>query len=68
MRGLPEMPLRGISLDDVHIRARKAGEIDNADDVTLKDVQIVADSGTHVILKGVHDLTTDHVQGLSDLR
>ncbi len=68
MRGLPEMPLRGISLDDVQIHAQKAGEIDHADDLTLKDIQIVAESETPVLFKDVHDLKTDHVQGLSDSR
>jgi polygalacturonase len=68
MRGLPEMPLRGISLDDVQIHAQKAGEIDNADDLTLKDIQIVSESDTPVLFKDVHDLKTDHVQGLSDSR
>ncbi len=68
MRGLPEMPLRGISLDDVQIHSQKAGEIDNADDLTLKDIQIVSESETPVLFKDVHDLKTDHVQGLSDSR
>jgi polygalacturonase len=65
IRGLPEMPVKGISLKDVRIAANKPGEIDNVDGITLSDVQVTAASGANVGFKNVHHLTTDRVQGLS---
>jgi len=65
IRGLPEMPVKGISLQNVRIAASKPGEIDNVDGISLIDVQITAASGANVAFKNVRHLTTDRVQGIS---
>jgi DNA sulfur modification protein DndE len=68
IRGLPEMPIRRITLQNIRITAHKSGEVDNADDLTLRNIQISASDPGPVVLKSVQHLITDNVQGLSDSR
>lgn len=64
-RGLAEMPISGITLDNVHITAQKPGEIVNAKDVTLDDVAIHTPTRGKVTIQNVKNLVTREVDGVA---
>ena len=56
IRGLPEMPLHDITLDDVRLTATTAGLIDDAVGVTCRDVHVRATDGSTVRVDHAPDL------------
>ncbi len=40
LQGLPEMPLRGIELKNVHISAQKGVSITDAENITFENVRV----------------------------
>ena len=49
--GLPESPIRGVTLSDVHLKTVTGLLLKNAEDVELKNVKIEVEQGEPVILK-----------------
>jgi len=49
--GLPESPVRGVTLSNVHLKAVTGLLVENAGDVDLKNVRIEVEQGEPVILK-----------------
>ena len=49
IRGLPEMSIKGIHLEDVTLSARKGVEIVEADDISLKNVTVNSDANNPLI-------------------
>jgi polygalacturonase len=64
LRGLPELPLKNITIEDVQIFSKQGGAIIDADQITLRDVHIetpgvpgfqIQDT-THLTMQGVDDV------------
>ncbi|MGA2443018.1 MAG: glycoside hydrolase family 28 protein [Tepidisphaeraceae bacterium] len=68
LRGLPEMPIAGITFENVHVTAEKPGQIINAKDITLKGVEIRTPSNAKVQIQNVRNLVTQEVQGIALVR
>jgi polygalacturonase len=66
LRGLPEMPIEGITLENVQITAEKPGQIVDAKDITLNNVQIQTASNAKVDLENVEHLVTQNVEGVAN--
>jgi hypothetical protein len=49
--GLPESPIRGLTLSNVHLKAVTGLLVENAEDVNFKDVKVEAQQGEPVIIK-----------------
>jgi len=64
LRGLPELPLRNITIEDAKIRSKQGGAIIDADQITLRDVHIETagvpgfqiQDATHLTLQDVDDV------------
>ena len=65
LRGLPEMPIAGISFENVHVTAEMPGQIINVKDITLKGVEIRTPSNGKVEIQNVRNLVTQEVEGIS---
>jgi polygalacturonase len=65
LRGLPEMPLEGVTLDGVDISADQAGMIVDAKDITLRNVHIRSEGGEGVRLQHVENLQSEHSTGIA---
>jgi polygalacturonase len=59
LEGLPEMPLRGIVLDDVRISARKGLAIVDADAITLRRVEIAPQAGPALAVRHSRNVTIE---------
>jgi polygalacturonase len=59
LRGLPEMPLEGITISDSQITANKAGQIIDAKNITLHNVKIVSKVGDTVRVQNTQGLVND---------
>jgi polygalacturonase len=68
IRGLPEMPLQNITLDNVHIAAQSAGFIVDADDITCRDVHIQASDGSLVRHERTKDLKVSDCTGFEPVQ
>jgi polygalacturonase len=64
MRGLPEMPIEGITLDNARITAKAGGVMIDAKDITFRDVYIKADSKIKV--RHVENTIMERVAGIND--
>lgn len=53
----PDAPLKDVTLDDIHIKAKTAGEIIHADGIHFTDTTIDAADGSHVRLEDARDVT-----------
>lgn len=63
IRGLPEMNIRDISLEDMVLKAGKGIEIIEGGDLHLKNIRLVlADTDPVVYVENSHDLVIDHLQ------
>ncbi|MGP8198780.1 MAG: glycoside hydrolase family 28 protein [Limisphaerales bacterium] len=49
--GLPESPIRGVTLSNVHLKAVTGLLVENAEDVNFKDVKVEVEQGEPVIAK-----------------
>lgn len=68
IRGLPEMPLRNITLENVQIAAQSAGFIVDADDVTCRDVHVQASDGSLVRHERTKDLKLVDCTGIQPVQ
>jgi len=66
LRGLPEMPIEGVTLENVQIAADKPGQIVDARDITLKNVQIRTASNAKVDVENVEHLVAQDVEGVAN--
>src|SRR5262249_11347624 len=64
IRGLPEMPIEGITLQGIHIAADSGVSLTDARDITLRDVVVQAGSQPSLQRKNVENLKLERVQGL----
>ena len=63
MRGLPELPLSDITLQDINIKADTGVSLSNAHNVTLKNVLIEAAEGPSLWTRNVTGLVQEHFAG-----
>jgi polygalacturonase len=63
IRGLPEMPVEGITLQNVKIAAKTGVDLVDAKDITLDNVQVAAASGPWLTQKDVSNLKTEQETG-----
>jgi polygalacturonase len=61
LEGLPEMAIRGIVLEDVRMTARKGLMAIDADAITLRRVDIVAETGPAISVRTSTNVTVDGV-------
>ena len=61
LQGLPEMPIRGIHLDDVSITAESGVACTDALDITLNNVEILNSRGPVVSLRNSRGVLVDHL-------
>jgi DNA sulfur modification protein DndE len=66
IRGLPEMPIEDIVLENVRIAADQGAAIVDAKDVTLRDVTVRSRALPVFKIQNATGLTMDHVAGLHD--
>ncbi|MGN6727772.1 MAG: glycoside hydrolase family 28 protein [Tepidisphaeraceae bacterium] len=66
IRGLPEMPLKHIALNDVTIRAKTAGFVTDVDDISFNDVHIAADDGSKVAVTKTSGFSHQNISGFED--
>jgi DNA sulfur modification protein DndE len=59
LEGLPEMPIRGIILDDVRISARRGLATVDADTITLRRVEITARTGPALTVRDSKNITVE---------
>ncbi len=59
LEGLPEMPIRGIVLDDVRISANKGLATVDADAITLRRVEIAAQAGPALAVRHSRNVTIE---------
>jgi len=59
LEGLPEMPIRGITLEDVRISAKKGLATIDADGITLNRVEIAADAGPAMTVRSSRNVTVN---------
>jgi polygalacturonase len=64
MRGLPEMPIEGITLEQIRITAKEGVYLAEAKDITLRGVQVQADKIPVLNCHNVTNLTMERVDGL----
>lgn len=64
LRGLPEMPIEGITLENVELTAKEPGQIADSRDITLKNVKVQTSSNENVGVENVEHLTLENVQGV----
>lgn len=58
--GLPEMKISNIHIEDVNITAQYGAELSNSKDIVFKNVHIVPQTGSALILKDVENFTSDN--------
>ena len=58
--GLPEMKISNIHIEDVNITAQYGAELSNSKDIVFKNVHIVPQTGSALILKDVDNFTSDN--------
>ncbi|MGO9586922.1 MAG: glycoside hydrolase family 28 protein [Limisphaerales bacterium] len=61
LQGLPEMPIRGIHLDNVSITAENGMTCTDAQDITLNNVEILNSRGPVMSLLNSRDMQVDHL-------
>jgi polygalacturonase len=61
LQGLPEMPIRGIHLDNVSITAENGMACTDAKDITLDNVEILNSRGPVMSLLNSRDVSVDHL-------
>jgi polygalacturonase len=61
LQGLPEMPIRGIHLDNVSITAENGMACTDAKDITLNNVEILNTKGPVMSLLNSRDVQIDHL-------
>lgn len=64
MRGLPEMPIEGITVENTRISANNGGVLIDAKDVTFRNVYVKADSG--IKQRNVTNTIMERVGGMSE--
>ena len=57
--GLPEMPVKGIEVSDCEISSKKGIEIRWSEDVTLRNVNVVAADGKPLVTSNVKNIVTE---------
>lgn len=57
--GLPEMKIKNVQIEDVHITSKFGAEIIHAEDVSLQGVKITPESGSPVILRHTRNITVN---------
>lgn len=57
MRGLPEMPIEKVSLDNIHIRARRGALLNDVKDISLADVRLEVEDPPAVECHNARNLT-----------
>ena len=57
--GLPEKNIENINIEDVTINSEKGGELVESENIKLKNVKIIAESGPALRLKNVKNVTID---------
>ena len=62
IEGLPEMPIRGIELDNVQISARTGVVCVDAERITLTNLQIIPTSGPVISIKDSREVAIDKVK------
>ena len=50
MQGLPEMPLSGLTMENINISAKKGIVSIDADQISMKDINIIAEKGSILAL------------------
>jgi len=65
VRGLPEMPIDGITFERVRISATVGASIVDAKGIVLRDVQIRSQKSPALQTQNVTNLTAEHVDALS---
>lgn len=63
LRGLPEMPLQGVTLNNVRITAKAGGAIVDASDIVLRNVNIQSTASPVLQIQDVRNLTLENVDG-----
>lgn len=58
--GLPEMKISNIHIEDVIITAQYGAELNNSKDIVFKNVHIVPQNGSALILKDVDNFTSEN--------
>ncbi|WP_085537051.1 glycoside hydrolase family 28 protein [Massilibacteroides vaginae] len=58
--GLPEMKIKNVQIEDVHISSKFGAEIIHAEDVSLQGVKIIPETGSPVILKHTSNITVNN--------
>ena len=66
--GLPEMKISNIHIENVNITAQYGAELNNSKDVTFKNVHIVPQNGSALILREVENFKSDNFTYPSDLK
>jgi polygalacturonase len=64
VRGLPEMPIEGITFERLRIAADEGASLVDAQDIVLRDVQIRARKSPALQIQNVKHLSTDRVDGV----
>ena len=65
IRGLPEMPIENITIENANIAASAAGALIDGKDLTFRNVHIEAQSPELVSVKRVSNLVLDHAEGFA---
>ncbi len=58
--GLPEMKINNIQIEDINITARYGAELSNSKDIVFKNVHIVPQNGSALILKDVENFISEN--------
>jgi DNA sulfur modification protein DndE len=61
LQGLPEMPIRGIHLSNVSLTAENGMVCTDAQDITLKNVEILDSRGPVMSLLNSREVSVDHL-------
>jgi len=64
LRGLPELPLKNITIEDVNITSRQGGAIIDADQITLRDVYVETPGVPVLQMQDVSGITMENVDGV----
>jgi polygalacturonase len=63
VRGLPEMPVENVTLENIRIKAQRGVLLSDAKDVTLRDVHLDVDEVPAVQCHNVRNVSMDNVNG-----
>ena len=63
VRGLPEMPVRNVTIENVRMRATRGALLSDANDVTLRNVHLEVDEVPAVHAHNVSNLKAENVSG-----